>query len=328
MGARPPKIKAQNPWDGMGLGPVRNHDSAERAKDLSESYAVSGSQSPLSLTICRAHIGDTAGEEVEGSAGWGWVGYGCECGRGDWEVTTVMRVDRKGGYLKEGQGKEGLGQVKVKTEEKENWRKKIGRGKKDNKISHKPSSPSPSLVIPHAPMSTTPASAFTSSSALTSTAHSNAHLPSSSPSAIATAMFMRPTAPSKVAPMATEEDEGNMEAGRRLIISQPERAGSVVTMLSAYSSNGTRSRSGTLNLTGGSMLASPGAFGSGTNDGEWGAVACMPAPVHDNGGDVAGDKEEKKEKEKKKSKKWKEKDDGRKKDGKREKEAEKENTKA
>ncbi|PPQ88934.1 hypothetical protein CVT25_005272 [Psilocybe cyanescens] len=123
------------------------------------------------------------------------------------------------------------------------------------------SSPSPSLVIPHAPMSTTPASTFTSSSALTSMAHSNAHLPSSSPSAIATTMSMRPTAPSNIAPMATKEDEGNMEAGRRLVILQPERVGSVATMISAYSYNGTRSRSGTLNLAGGGMLAPPGAFG-------------------------------------------------------------------
>ncbi|PPQ93365.1 hypothetical protein CVT25_014584 [Psilocybe cyanescens] len=295
-----PKIKAlgdptQHPWDGMGLGSTRDCKSEERAKDPSD-------------VECR-------------------VGLSWSARIKDASCTYAYAMDGKDGfeiYVDPNHVDLDIGEILlVKTS------RVALDGVGPRPILPQASSPSPRLVIRHAPISTTPASAFTSSSALTSTAHSNAHLPSSSPSAIATAMSMRPTAPSKMAPMAIEEDEGNMEAGQRLVISQPERAGSVVTMISAYSSNGTRSRSGTLNLTGGSMLASPGAFGSGANDGELGAVACMPAPVHDDGGDVAGDKEEKKKKGKKKSEMGKEKDDGRKKkDGKKEKEGEKENAKA
>ncbi|PPQ93117.1 hypothetical protein CVT25_003352, partial [Psilocybe cyanescens] len=134
-------------------------------------------------------------------------------------------------------------------------------------------------------------------------------------SAIATATAARSLALSKIVPMANEEDEENMEAGRRLAFSQRERASSVATMISAYFSNGTRPRSGTLNLTGGGMLAPPGAFGSGKNVnawdrgrgsialranksvrwlasmGSWAQLKGMPALGLDDGGDVAGDKE-------------------------------------
>ncbi|PPQ81738.1 hypothetical protein CVT25_013625 [Psilocybe cyanescens] len=54
-------------------------------------------------------------------------------------------------------------------------------------------------------------------------------------------------------PISTEEDEENMEAERRFLVSQRECAGSMATMNSSYSYNGTRSRLGILSSTVGGM---------------------------------------------------------------------------
>ncbi|PPQ92646.1 hypothetical protein CVT25_014362 [Psilocybe cyanescens] len=116
-------------------------------------------------------------------------------------------------------------------------------------------------------MSTAPASAFTSSpsSSFTFTSNPNAYIPSS----IAMATAMAPPASSNIVPMPTEEDEERMGAEQGSVVSQPERAGTAVTVNSPYSypnsNSGTRSRSGTLSAIVGRMPASPGALGSGEN---------------------------------------------------------------
>ncbi|PPQ90667.1 hypothetical protein CVT25_004704 [Psilocybe cyanescens] len=83
-------------------------------------------------------------------------GYGCGAGAGEegmmGEVTIAMKVGKEGEGLKEGQKKEGSGQAKEKTgekeKEKEKWWTMIGRGRKGlrdkkekkNKITQKLSS--------------------------------------------------------------------------------------------------------------------------------------------------------------------------------------------
>ncbi|PPQ73297.1 hypothetical protein CVT25_005330 [Psilocybe cyanescens] len=244
--------------------------------------------------------------------GLGWVGLGAGAGAGAGgamgEVTNVMKAGRD---KEEKRGKEGMGQVKGRTE----YSRSI----------------LPPSSIPHALMCTTHASVFTSSSAFTSTSQSNAYLPGSNSSAIATATATQPPTPSKIMPMTTEEDEENMEAGRRLAILQREHAGSVATMISAYPHNGTRSRSDTLNLTGGGMLAPPEALGSGENvnargQGQ-GSIALRAVKsvrwLARMGSRAQGLRIEEREREEEKQKgkvgeMGKEKDDARKKDGKKE----------
>ncbi|PPQ91217.1 hypothetical protein CVT25_001175 [Psilocybe cyanescens] len=411
---------------GMGLGSNRDRKSEERAKDLSDvvrrvglsesglvndascTYAyATGGKGGFEIYVDPSHVDPDIGEIVlvkkkKSRVALDGVGWGASAGGAMGDVTNVVKVGKEGAVLKEGQGKEGLGQAKGKTEEKEKekWWTTIGRGRKDskdkkekeNKISHKPieyihdphpRSKTPEPFFPKAqaqgsqsrmrfnsldsgmllnPMSTAPASAFTSSSPFTS--NSNAYLPSSTSSAAVTATATRPPAPSKIVPMPTEEDEENMEAERRSLVSQRERAGSSATMNSTYSysnsNSGTRSRSGTLSSTVGGMLAPPGALGSGENVnahaqgqgqgsialraiksvrslarmGSWAQLKGMPAP--EDGGDVGVvSKEEKKGKKKGKKakdceeKEGKEKEGGKKKkDGKKEKTSKKEKEEA
>ncbi|PPQ90085.1 hypothetical protein CVT25_012150 [Psilocybe cyanescens] len=160
-------------------------------------------------------------------AGWG---TGASAGGTIGEVTTVMRVGKEGGGLKEGPGKEGLEQVKGKRSSSTFedvfstlssylyplcYRVRV--------LTYPPFFTAPDPFIPKAPaqaqgsqsrmrpMSTALASVFTSSSAFTYTSHAIA---------TATATAARPPTPSKIVPMATEEEEENMEAGRRLAVSQ------------------------------------------------------------------------------------------------------------
>ncbi|PPQ91080.1 hypothetical protein CVT25_014713 [Psilocybe cyanescens] len=266
-------------------------------------------------------------------AGWG---TGASAGGAIGEVTTVMRVGKKGGGLKEGQGKEGLEQVKGK-QSSPTFEECVFLPFSSSfsppslfslclwpvvAIFVSSLSLSPDPFFPKAPAqvqgsqshmrpSTALASVFASSSAFASTSHSNVYL------FLVLALEPRPRlcAPLppgtiKIVPMTTEEDEENMEAGQRLAGLQQDRVGSVATMISAYSYNETCSRSGTLNLTRGSMLAPPGAFVSRENVntqrqergaiarraikrvwllawmGSWAQLKGMPAPDHDNGADV------------------------------------------
>ncbi|PPQ73314.1 hypothetical protein CVT25_003915 [Psilocybe cyanescens] len=275
------------------------------------SSAASGCPSPLALRTRRAGI------RIQCDGGQGRLRVYVEPSHVDATIGEVMLVKKKSG------GGAGWGWVRMRMRE--------GRCGSSRLIL-------PQSSIPHARMSTTPASVCTSSSAFTYTSHSNAYLPSSNSSAIATATATQPPTPSKIVPMTTEEDEENMEAGRRLAILQREHAGSVATMvatmISACPHNGTRLRSGTLNLTGGRDARPPEALGSGENvnargQGQGSIVLRAIKSVRwlaRMGSRVQGQRIEEGEREEEKQKRkvgemGKEKDDARKKDGKKEKAA-------
>ncbi|PPQ91219.1 hypothetical protein CVT25_001177 [Psilocybe cyanescens] len=235
---------------GMGLGSTPDRKSEERVKGLSDvvrcvwlfesalikdtscTYVYTtgwkgGFEIYMDPEACGpGYRRDFAGEEVESGAGWGWVW--CGCGRGaTGKVTSAMKVGKEGGGLKEGQGKEGLGQAREKMgekeTEKEKWWTTIDRGRKENKEKENKTSrkhplffkaQSPAQVLQSRmlfnsldssmllnSMSTAPASAFTS--------NSSAYLSGSSSSATAT---QPPPAPPKVMFMPTGKDEENTEA--------------------------------------------------------------------------------------------------------------------
>ncbi|PPQ92647.1 hypothetical protein CVT25_014363 [Psilocybe cyanescens] len=145
---------------------------------------------------------DCAGEKVEGGSGWGGVGLGAGVGVGAGgamrEVTNFLssRSSSPGPFPPKAQSQAQGSQSRMRFNS-------LNSGMLFN------------------PMSAAPASSFTSflftsssTSPFTSTSSANRYLPRSGSSATATAMSTRPSAPFKVVPMPTEEDEENMEVAR------------------------------------------------------------------------------------------------------------------
>ncbi|PPQ90210.1 hypothetical protein CVT25_001700 [Psilocybe cyanescens] len=268
---------------GMELDCMRDRKSREHAKDLSDvvrrvglsksglindtscTYAyATGGQGSFDICVDSTHVDPDISEIVlvkKSRVALDGVRTG--------EVTHVMKVGKEGGVLKEGQGKERLGQVKGKTgreREKEvlddNWaRREDSNDKKEmeNKISHKRRRmhtqfsptfedcvfflfPLPFLFFL---LSFLCVFVWSSSFSVIVYAHSHTLHPSQLQTHSSPKLNLKPKA-------------GNSTYAR-------ERAGSAATVNSTDFYNGPHSSLRTLSSTIGGMLAPPEALGSDKN---------------------------------------------------------------